>query len=74
MTRYNCILLDECRHEFCVEIEANSKDEADTELEDRYPESSVVEILSPQDVRDREMYYDECARRAYEDEVYPDEY
>lgn len=52
--RYHAIMLDETGCEFGVDIEADSREEAYDRLAEDYPESSVVQLESPQDAADRE--------------------
>lgn len=45
--RYNAFLRGEDRTEFTIEVEANSIEDAEREVEERYPEATIVEIYDP---------------------------
>lgn len=54
MTRFHAVLLDETRCEFGVSVEAETRDAAYEWLSENYPESSVVQLESPEDTAARE--------------------
>lgn len=53
--KYHAVMLDETHCEFGVDVDADTRDEAYAQLEEDYPESSVVQLESSSDTADR-MY------------------
>lgn len=51
---YFAVLMDETGCEFAATVLASSREEAWIILGDRYPESSIVQLESPEDTRLRE--------------------
>lgn len=58
MTLYHAVLIDETGCEFGAEVEAASRAHAYNALEDRYPESRIDQLESPDDraAREHDMY------------------
>lgn len=54
MTKFHAVMTDECGGEFGVTIQAADRNAAYDQLREDYPESSVAQLESPQDTRDRE--------------------
>lgn len=54
MTNFHAVFLDETGCEFGATIEAETKDEAWAKAAEDYPESSCVQLESPQDAAERE--------------------
>lgn len=55
MTKYHAVMLGEDGQEFSGEVTADSYDEAQEKLSERYPESSIVLLESPEDREEREF-------------------
>ena len=51
---YHAVLTDECGGEFGASVFAADRDAAYDELAEQYPESTVVQLESPQDTQKRE--------------------
>lgn len=54
MIQFHAVLLDETGCEFGADIEASTHYEAEGLLRERYPESRVVQLESPEDTTARE--------------------
>ncbi len=54
MTRYHAVLTDECGSEFGVDLTANTRLEALTQLREDYPESRVIQIEDDSDTAKRQ--------------------
>jgi hypothetical protein len=72
MITYNVIMRGEDGMEFCIEQLAASKRQCEICVEDMYPESTIIEIMSPNDVRDRQMNVYQDAQRMYDEDYYYD--
>ncbi len=63
MIRYHAVMTDETGCEFGAEVEAPDRETARAKLRENYPESSVAQLESPEDTRQREQsIYDHVAR------------
>lgn len=60
MIKFHAVMLDETRCEFGADVEANSREEAYRLLEEDYPESTCIQLESPEDTkrRERALMYD----------------
>ena len=58
MTKFHAIMIGECGEEFGVTVEATSHDAAWDQLDEDYPESSCIQLLScdEQNARERDIY------------------
>jgi hypothetical protein len=54
MTLFHAVMIGEDGMEFGVDQEAGTKEEARELIEENYPESSIAQLESPQDSRERE--------------------
>ena len=54
MTDFHAVMLDETRCEFGVSVTADSREAAHAWLRENYPESSCVQLESPEDRLERE--------------------
>jgi hypothetical protein len=71
VTYYHAVFEDECGDEFGAGCEASSREGARRILEDRYPESRIVQLESPDDTREREgAIYARVLDEDYDDEDY----
>lgn len=55
MTKYHAVMLGEDGQEFGADVTADSYDEAEEKLSDDYPESSIIQLESPEDRDKREF-------------------
>jgi hypothetical protein len=74
MTTYLVLLRGEDGMEFSREIEAVSRDRAYADAEEGYPESFVLSVESPDDVREREQRLDRWAQKFCDDPYHYDTY
>jgi hypothetical protein len=52
MTYYHAVMLDECGQEFGAGVEADNREDARTELRERYPENrGIVQLEDENDVQ-----------------------
>lgn len=75
MIIFQAVMLDELGHEFGVEVVAASRPEAEEELEEQYPESSLVQLESPADrkARNEDLYFETAGDPDYDyDDLYYD--
>lgn len=70
MTHFHAVMLDETGCEFGAGVEAPDRETAYDKLRDDYPESSIVQLESPDDTRRREA---DLYARALQDELEEDE-
>lgn len=69
MKSWTAVLRGEDRTEFAISIEAENKDSAYQEVDDLYPEATVLELFDPE-VRAREVY--DRVQRNLDDPYYDD--
>jgi hypothetical protein len=71
MKTWNAFLQGEDRTEFTIEVQANSIEDAEREIEERYPDAKILEIYDPI-ARADEIY--ERAARAYDNDYLDDDF
>ena len=54
MTKYHAVMLDETNCEFGADVEANSRTEAYELLHEDYPESTIIQVETPEQAQERE--------------------
>lgn len=72
MLVYNVIMRGEDGLEFCIEQLAASKRQCEICVEDMYPEITIIEVMSPNDQRDKAIRVYDDAQRMYDEDYYHD--
>lgn len=72
MKNFHAVLLDETGCEFGADVRASSHEDAREKLREDYPESSVVQLESPEDAAARQAAI--YARVSDDDYDYADDY
>lgn len=73
LIHFHAVMIDETGCEFGAGVDANSRDEAHEMLQERYPESRIAQLESPEDTARREAAIYARISAEYEDDFYFDE-